>query len=355
MARRIRSGGRSVALIGAALLVAAAVCRPAAAQDAGDYDHLVDVYAAGHLNEAVSVLARWPRENVTAAVRGITRMSQPSGPGVPARLRPAAMLHTDLAAAVLNSDGDLSRFHFGLARGLVLLLAAKKETVTGAHEFVKRWYEFVPTLYLVSSNFETASALLREGIAQSPGDPMLYFYSGLIVEVAGAPPATVVIRGRGISQVVRGARQLEAAADAYRRALAVDDRLAVVRLHLGWIHFQQHDSRARADFDKALADATDASTRYLAHLFLGAVAEREQRLADAMREYEEARTAGPAYQTAYVAVCRISEALGDTERARLAALAFVGIEKREDPWWDYHLGGLNLPALEWLRTAAHGS
>jgi hypothetical protein len=58
-----------------ALLVAAAVCSPAAAQDAADYAHLVDTYAAGHLNEAVSVLARWPRENVTAAVRGITRTS----------------------------------------------------------------------------------------------------------------------------------------------------------------------------------------------------------------------------------------------------------------------------------------
>jgi hypothetical protein len=36
-------------------------------------------------------------------------------------------------------------------------------------------------------------------------------------------------------------------------------------------------------------------------------------------------------------------------------VAFVGIEKREDPWWDYHLGGLNMAALEWLRAAAHGS
>jgi tetratricopeptide (TPR) repeat protein len=282
-------------------------------------------------------------------------MSQQSGPAVPARLRAAAMLHTDLAAAVLNSDSDLSGFHLGLAHGLVNLLAAKKETVTGAHEFVKRWYEFVPTLYLVTRAFESASLLVREGLAHSPADPMLYFYSGVIFEVAGAPPATVVVRGGGINQVVRPEKQLEAAADAHRRALALDDRLAVARLHLGWIHVQQHDSRARADLEKALADATDTPTRYLAHLFLGAVAERERRLADALREYEEARTTGPAYQTAYVAVSRIAEALGDTERARQTAVAFVAIEKREDPWWDYHLGGLNMPALEWLRAAAHGS
>jgi hypothetical protein len=30
----------------------------------------------------------------------------------------------------------------------------------------------------------------------------------------------------------------------------------------------------------------------------------------------------------------------------------VGIEKREDPWWNYRLGELNMPALRWLRTAA---
>lgn len=354
MARRVRSGGRSLALIGAALLAAAAVCSPAAAQDTADYEHLLDIYAAGHLNPAVTVLARWPRENVKAAVRSIALISR-HGPGAPDRLRAATMLHTDLAAAVLNSDDDLSAFHLGLARSLVNLLAAKKEQVSGAHEFVKRWYEFAPTLYLVKRDPERASWLLREGLAQSPANPILYFYVGATVELTGILPATVVASGRSLSPVLRGDRQLQAAADAYGRALAVDAHLAVVRLHLGWVRFQQHDSRARADLEAALADATDTPTRYLARLFLGAVAERELRLGDALREYEEAKSLGPYYQTAYIAVSRIAEALGDTERARQTALAFVGIEKREDPWWDYHLGGLNLPALEWLRAAAHGS
>lgn len=354
MAHRIRSGGRSVALIGAALLVAAAVCSPAAAQDAKDYDHLVDTYAAGNLNEAVAVLARWPRENITAAVRGIMRMSQ-SSPGAPARLRAAVMLHTDLAGAIMGSDSDLSEFHVGLARGLVGLLAAKNEQATGAQEFVKRWFEFAPTMYLVTRDPGRASWLLREGLAQSPNNPILYFYSGVLVELTGAVAATIPVRGRSFSAIVRGDKLLETAADAYRRALGVDGHLALARLHLGWVRFQQHDSRARTDLEAALADATDTQTRYLAHLFLGAVAEREHRLADASREYEEARTTGPAYQTAYIAISRIAEALGDTERARQTALAFVGIEKREDPWWSYHLGGLNMPALEWLRAAVRGS
>jgi tetratricopeptide (TPR) repeat protein len=354
MARRVRSRRRSLALIGAGLLAAAAVCSPVAAQDTADYGHLLDSYAAGHLNEAVTVLAHWPRENVKAAVRRMGLISQ-SGPGASARLRAAAMLHTDLAAAILTSDGDLSAFHLGVARDFVNLLAAKKEQVSGAHEFVKRWFEFAPTLYLVTLDAERASRLVREGLDHSPADPILYFYIGTIVELTGVLPTTMAARGRGLSQILRGERQLQAAADAYRRALAVDGHLAIVRLHLGRVRFQLHDSRARADFEVALADATDTPTRYLAHLFLGAIAEHEQRLGDALREYEEARSLGPQYQTGYIAVSRIAEALGDTERARQTASTFVGIEKREDPWWDFHLGGMNLAGLEWLRASAQGS
>ena len=48
----------------------------------------------------------------------------------------------------------------------------------------------------------------------------------------------------------------------------------------------------------------------------------------------------------------MADALGQSEHAREIAFAFVGIEKHEDPWWEYRLGGLNMPALEWLRRAA---
>ena len=150
----------------------------------------------------------------------------------------------------------------------------------------------------------------------------------------------------------RAEAPLEPAAQAYRLALKADSHMAIARLHLGRVHFLQHDSRARADLEQALADATDVSTRYLAHVFLGDFAEREKRPADALREYEAAMAVGPRYQTAYVAAARMADVLGQFERAREIALAFVGIEKREDPWWDYRLGGLNMPALEWLRTAA---
>ena len=48
-------------------------------------------------------------------------------------------------------------------------------------------------------------------------------------------------------------------------------------------------------------------------------------------------------------------ALGESDRARELALASVAIEKNEDPWWDYQVGGVNMPMLHWLRQAAQAS
>ena len=352
MPPRIRLHRRQIAWTCGALFVALVTSVPVAAQDAADYEHLVDIYAAGHLNEAVSVLGRWPREKVTAAVRALESTSRATV-GAPARLPAAVMLHTDLAAAITGIDSHLSDFHVGLARNLVGLMLAKKDHASGAREFVKRWYEFAPTLYLATQELQKASWLVREGFTRSPANPILYVYSGTIVELRGGAPAGVATAPRGFNANGRTASQLEAAAGEYRRALAVDHHFAVARLRLGWIHFKQRDARARGEIEAALADATDAPTKYMAHLFLGAVAERDGRLADALGEFEEAKAIGPAYQTAYVAICRVAEALGDAERAQRAAAAFVGIEKREDPWWDYQLGGLNMAALDWLRAAAH--
>src|SRR3954452_8978143 len=114
MARRVRVRRRSLLLICAALVIAV-VCPPVAGQDSGDYERLLDRYKAGFADQAVAALSRWPRGNVNAAVR-IVRQIAEVGPGAASRFRAAALLHTELAAAVLNTDRNLSDFHVGLAR-----------------------------------------------------------------------------------------------------------------------------------------------------------------------------------------------------------------------------------------------
>lgn len=339
-------------------LVAMLIAAPAFAQPPFDYDRLVDAYATGHLDEAVSQLSRWPWEQVKGAVSLFVKAIEAqtalvTAPVSSRRLRAAVMLHTDLAAALLNDDFTRAESHINLARRLVDLLTGRRRRDPRAREFVPRWYEFAPSMYLLHQNPDKALLLVQEGFTHAADNATLHLYSGIVFEMTGPRQGALVARARSLTlRPGRLEAPLEAAARAYGRALTADSHMAIARIHLGRVHFLQHDSRARADLEQALADATDIGARYLAHVFLGDLAESDKRQADALHEYEAAMAVGPQYQTAYVAAARMADALGEFERAREIALALVGIEKREDPWWNYRLGELNMPALQWLRTAA---
>ena len=252
------------------------------------------------------------------------------------------MLHTDAAASSLGSDVALAEFHINAARRLLAVLASRAPHDPRAREFITHWYELAPSFFLVVRKLDRAAWLVQEGFDRSPHNPTLHTYKGIIVEMSGAVQATVVARGRGLSPA-RAEKALEPATQEFRLALKADSRFALARLHLGRIHFLADDNRARADLEQALADATDPSTRYLAHLFLGEVAERDKRQSDALREFEAAIAVGPRYQTGYVAAARMADALGESDRARELAMACVAVEKNEDPWWDYQVGGVNMP------------
>ena len=144
----------------------------------------------------------------------------------------------------------------------------------------------------------------------------------------------------------------EAAARDFQRAIDIDPALSNAHLHRGWVHHQLGDSRAAADLEAALRHATDDASRYLAHLFLGMVAEHGNGLDAALREFEAARAIGP-YQTSFVALSRVETALGHAERARTIAAEFAQrAPTSEDPWWGYRLGGFSSGALGWLRQEA---
>ena len=182
---------------------------------------------------------------------------------------------------------------------------------------------------------------------------MLYVYRGAITELRAAVKATDV-RGRAPNATLGpAARQLENAAADYLRALALDAHFTIARLRLGWVHVRQGDPRARGELETVLNEASDRDGQYLAHLFLGTQAERDQRLPDARREYEVAQDIAPQCQTPYIALAHVAEMLGDVDSARRAASRLANLEKHEDPWWDYQLVGLSLGPLIWLRAAAH--
>jgi tetratricopeptide (TPR) repeat protein len=273
-------------------------------------------------------------------------------PGPSLQLRAAVMLETDLAAARMDDEESVD-FHLGLARRLIGLFGLKKDQDSSARDFLRRWYEFASSIYLSLGRLDKASVYVQAALGVSPDNPMLYVYRGAISELRSAVNATD-LRGRA-PRVASGSvdRQTENAAADYRHALALDAHLAIAHLRLGWVQVRQGDVRARNHLDAALSDASDPETRYLAHLFMGAEAEHDQRLPDAAHEYEAAQRMAPECQTPYIALAHVAGMLGDADGAREAASRLANLEKHEEPWWSYQLVGLSLGSLIWLRAAAH--
>jgi hypothetical protein len=143
---------------------------------------------------------------------------------------------------------------------------------------------------------------------------------------------------------------LKTATNDYLRALSIDSHNAEAHLHLGWVRLVLGDGRVKSELAAAIVDAEDDTVRYLAHMLLGGLAEYENNLTDALQEYELARTAGPDFQTPFVALSLVEQSLGHDGRARELALAGLQLEKTaaDDPWWDHRIG-FDRESLYWLR------
>ena len=351
---------RRALLIAAAVLLAIAGAQTAFAQGPGEYQDIVEEYRIGAADAAVGRLARWPAPAVTESVRHWSTLLRPG------QLIAAAMLHTELAHAILDVLPAATDTQLQHAQTLLAALAARRDERGRAMDVRRRWFAFVTTMYLARGYADDAERYVRAGLAEFPRDAFLHLHRGTILETRANFDATdprndpsrrvTLSRGRALDPSLRAAQALDAAAAEYRRALELEPRMAVAQLHLGWIHIVQRDARrARDELTAALAGAPDDRVRYLAHLFLGRLAEQQNRLDEAAREYEATRQLGPAHQTPYVALSRIEAALGRIERAR--DLAREGIQLSvaddDDPWWNYHLGGIDGEALAWLRAEAH--
>jgi hypothetical protein len=333
----------------AAVLTLTLCASPGLAQRADDYLTLVREYAAGQGGDAVMRLSRWSQADVTsAAAPSATTLS--SGD-----LVAAAMLHTELAEAIVDAEPFRAAFHATTARAYLDAWNARPDGADRAKAFGRRWYEFVASTFAGAGRLEEAAWYVRTGLVAFPGDSMLYVVRGTIAEMGTRIRLVPDLRGpRPEHPHARDQIEqlLKPATNAYQQAADTDDGNALAWLHLGWINFYLEDKRAKSRFEAALARAGDDTVRYLAHLFLGGIAERERQPADALREYEAARLVGARYQTPYVAISRIEESLGHLDRAREIAMQGAQLRKDDDdPWWDFRIV-LDRPALMWLRAEA---
>lgn len=320
--------------------------QPASAQSVETYAAIVDQYIAGDASGAVRRLApstaRLPGDVVSRARTFSDR-----------QVRAAVMMHTELAAAWLVSGQPATApVQVGNAQTLLGILTEDTRRRASSQTFAIRWYAFATSLYAAQGLFDLAYRVHRDGLIAFPGAPDLYVALGTVNEArAGVDRNGGYLNARDLSS--NGVRRLlEAAASDYERALSADATLAGAHLHRGWVLHRLADRRASQELEAALERATDDGTRYLAHMFLGAVAEEGRDLERARREFEAALAIG-AHQASFVALSRVETALGHTERARALAVEYAQrTDKLEDPWWDYRLGGFINGGLTWLREEA---
>jgi len=335
-----------------AALVVIGVSSPAPAQTVQQYLALARMYADGRGDEATQQLAEWSRDDITAAGKAAAVT------GSVRDLMAAAMPHTDLANTILDGQPSAADFHVRRAQDLLAIArgdAATTERLDNerVRRFSQRWFRFVARMYASGERMDAAASFVMAGLEAFRDDPGLYVARGVIIEV-NVRKAFVPDWRRdtifGANQRGKVEDLMKSAAAQYLHALAIDSHNAEAHLHLGWVRLFLADGRAKAELEAALADAQDEGVRYLAHLFLGGLAEREHRLEDARHEYESARTAGPDFQTPDVALSLIERALGHDDRARELARAALLLEKSEadDPWWDHRIG-FDRASLSWLR------
>jgi len=346
-----RPSGR-ITLIITIAAVLLAVSRTASAQRLAAYVSLVDQYSRGEAQDAVVQLARRGNERITKDIAAWMRQLSPD------QLRAAVMMHTDLGYVLMaGGQGSSALLQIRNAESLIGIMIGNGHDMEAPRAFAIRWYAFTAGMFTSQGQLDAASGFVRAGLAAYPRAAELYVARGSIMEMRASMDSSDDLR-RGISvsragrPALRIARMQESAAADFERAIECDGHFAPAHLHRGWVHYLVHDDRASSDLEAALAATATDDVRYLAHLFLGAVAEGRGDLEAARTEFEAARTIAP-HQSSSVALSRVEAALGHTERARTIAAEAAGhAAQTDDPWWNYHLGGFDADILFWLRREA---
>jgi hypothetical protein len=294
------------------LAVAVALCwaldTPGAAQSDRSYLALLDSYAAGQVTEAVDALSAWPQARVRAAVRSLDARAAVE------RARTALMLHTETA---FREPADRREpFHVEVARSFLGRVLAETADVGGkrvrpspeARDLGARWHALLGILYCVRDDDRRALMATDRGLALDSKHKDVNLVAGARVERGRAFPQANAARSRSISST-----------QSYRSILSNHPDFLEARLRLGWVlhagNSTDSQERSREQLEYVVAQAARRDLLYLAHLFLGSVHERANRLSEAAREYEAARGVMP-MQSAVIGLIRVETALGHDDRAR---------------------------------------
>lgn len=305
-----------------------------AAQDA-DYLRLIESYRRGNLLDAATAMAAWTDDAIRrAARRDDVATSQ-------VMVKAAAMLHTEVAFALWPSRQSLR--HFDAARHWIDRL---RPNTSGG--FTARW-RVLAAAYQLRSGLTGARIDLNRALGRGQDSRHADLMLAALRELAIRGTRESNLRDSWASSIVE--KEMRELVAAYRRVLDAYPDFLEARLRLGWALHLNHSDAGREHLEQVAARADRPELRYLANLFLGAVAEREQRLDEALRSYEAANRA-VSHQSALLGIVAVAGALGDQARAQRAARDLEALTPGdgEDPWTYYNAGLTGDAVLESLRA-----
>lgn len=300
--------GLSACALVAALAQAAT---PAAAPLDGGYLEIVDQFASAP-TDAVDRLLALPPDQLALSVRNAAHTE--SG-WTPEALDRALVMHGDALVTLARDRGDEMRQQLALAEELAIAAARH----AGNEWFVHRWYRaYLPQLDAT----EAAERWLQQPWYRA---------------AAGVDRARE-LETLGVQRTLRPDRPTYEPPE-FREAITLLEQgvaagFPAAALRLGRIRLLAgRDLDARRLLDVAANDPSSRVNRYLGHLFLGALAERDDAEATE-RYYRAALDLQPRAQSARLALSSFLAHHSRIDEAR-RVIADIGTPAAFDPWSSY--------------------
>ncbi len=277
---------------------------PAQSGDVDRYGAMIESYREAR-PEPVHELAGWSTPRVEAVAGHCAEDSLFAG----------TMLHTDVAIHLLTARNAPQAFvHVNVAARLLDDAVAREP---GRARFAQRWYAMVEG-YLRAMDAPAFAHEMRERMKQREfGVPAAQaaFERGMRAERFGAltgAEAAGTIRGLAPSAV----RHFESAASEYAKAMVFDPSFLEASLRLGRMRVLLRQADAAIDPLERASRAPDRHVAYLALLYRGAVAERQEEFAAAEGYYRQANAVFRWGMSGPVALAQLLSRTGREAEAR---------------------------------------
>ncbi len=262
-------------------------------------------------------------------------------------------------AAARTGDLEASRRHLAAAERL--LDEGGWPRASAPHQ---RWLLAAGRIRQAQTDLGDARRHFERAVSREPAWAEAWLALGTVFEtIAQLPDTRLAVRlqtDRGVFERTRRTEVTVQARRCYREALEAQPGLHEARLRLGHVlQLRGEAAAARTELERVAAAGAPDDLRYLAHLFLGDLAEARRDWAGALAHYRAAVDLEPQAISARLALSA-SRALADDPAAAtheaLAVLETRATDPERDPWWTYLRPGRHqvAAALSALRREVAG-